>query len=238
MKRSLYRRLHRTLRPYLGHRDAMRVATAVLTIPDPAVPRWSPGDGWIEMATARYWIRPEADGDRGLVRGWARDAAGHHTDQQALVSGLTEYHGSVVDKPHRAYQHMQPATLRIDPCTDDHPAEQYWRYFAAFADGFGDQVERTQDEVDYPLRYRTLWLRPDVELHPDGTAWVCSLELALSPNPHHYWWDLARATDVLAQVARRYRVPRLALYGDNPHQVTDPLWHRGWAALDAHRAGC
>lgn len=86
-----------------------------------------------------------------------------------------------------------------------------------------------------------LW-RPEREgntgLHPDGTAWVARWSWALSPDPHRYWRDLARATDVLAQLARRYRVPRLGLYGDNPHRVTDPLWHRGWAVLDVHRAGC
>jgi hypothetical protein len=96
-------------------------------------------------------------------------------------------------------------------------------------------VEETQNAVDYPLRHRTLWLRPDVELHPGGEAWVCSIELALSPVPNEYWWDLARATDVLADLARRYRVPRTALYRDTPRQVTNPLWHRGWAYLDAHR---
>lgn len=236
MKRSLYRRLHRTAHPYLGYRRAMRVATAVLTVPDPAIPRWSPGAGWVEMATARYWVRTEPDGERGLVRAWTLDAAGQYTDERALVSGLTDYHGSIIDKPHRAYQHMQPRSIRIDPLTDQHLAETYWRYFETFADGFTHQVELAQDAVDYPLRYRSLWLRPDVELHPGGAAWVCSLELALSPDPHEYWWDLARTTDVLTQLARHYRVPRLALYGDTPRQVTDPLWHCGWAELGAHHA--
>jgi hypothetical protein len=129
MKRSLYRRLHRTLHPFLGHRHAMRVATAVLTVPDRAVPRWSPGAGWVELSTARYWVRAEPPGERGLVRTWARDTDGRYTDQPVLVSGLTEHHGSIVDKPHRAYRHMRPDTMRIDRLTAGHPAEMYWRYF-------------------------------------------------------------------------------------------------------------
>lgn len=236
MKHSLYRRLHGVLHPYLGRRRAMRVATAVLTIADPAVPRWSPGAGWVEMATARYWVRGEAGGERGLVRAWALDANGHYTDTPALVSGLTDAHGSVIDKPHRAHRHMLPGTLRVDPLGVGHPAETYWRHFETFADAFTQHVERAQADVDYPLRYRTLSLDPAVELHPRGTAWVCSVQLALSPDPQKYWSDLARATDVLAQLARHYRVPRLALYRDAPRAVADPLGHEGWGALDAHQA--
>ncbi|MDT7784993.1 MAG: hypothetical protein QOF58_3412 [Pseudonocardiales bacterium] len=214
----------------------MRVATAVLTVADPAVPRWSPGTGWVEMATARYWIRAEARGERGLVRAWALDDNAQYTDDPALVSGLTTSHGSIVDKPHRAHQHMLAASLRVDPLVDGHPAETYWRYFETFADTFTRHVDRAQAEVDFPLRYRTLSLDPHVELHPRGTAWVCSVQLALSPDPQNYWWDLARATDVLAQLARHYRVTRLALYSTAPPAVADPLWHQGWDALDAHRA--
>jgi len=235
MKRSLYRRLHRTLHPFLGRRHGMRVATAVFTVPDPAVPRWSPGVGWVEMATARYWVSAEPPGERGLVRAWALDRAGRYTDEPALVSGLTEHHGSVVDKPHRAHHHMRPGSIRVDPLTGDHPADRYWRYFRTVTDGFVRQVEQAQDAVDCPPRYRTLQLRPDVELHPGGGAWVCSLELALSGHLDEYWWDLARATDVLARLARHYRAPHLALYADTPRQVTDPLWHRGWTELDARR---
>lgn len=143
--------------------------------------------GGVELATARYRVRAGPHGERGLVRAWALEENRQYTDQPAPMSGLTEYYGSVVDKPHRAYHYMQPDSMRIDPLTGDHPADRYWRYFEVFADGFIHRVERTQDAVDYLLRQRTLQLRTDVELHPDGGAWVCSLELSLPPNLDEYW---------------------------------------------------
>ncbi|MCO1575539.1 hypothetical protein M8C13_07175 [Crossiella sp. SN42] len=236
MKRSLYRRLHHTLHPYLGHRTAMRVATAVFTVPDPDVPRWTPGPGWIEMATGRYWVRAEPEGERGLLHTWTLDAHGHYTDQPALVSGVTDCHAAIVDKAHRAYDYLQAGTMRIVPCPTKHPAHQYWQYVEAFTEKFGRQVKQLHNAVDYPLGYRTLYLQPRVELRLDGRSWVCSVEVALSPERSYYWWDLARATDVLSQLVRHYRVPHIALYCETPYPVTNPLWHRGWAELDAYRA--
>ena len=127
--------------------------------------------------------------------------------------------------------------MRAEPLGADHPAERYRLYHETATEQFAHAVKQAQDAVDYPPRYRSLWLRPDVELNPGGQSWVCSLELALSPHPDEYWWDLARATDVLAAVARGYQVPLVLLSREKPRPVTDPLWHHGWAALNARRAG-
>lgn len=242
MKRSLYRRLHHTLHPFLGHAHAKRAATAVLVVPDPAVPRWSPGCGWVEMATARYWARPAPGGDLVMVRTWGRDENGYNNDQVLATGLVTTFHATMADKAHRIYSFSQPGTVRTEPVDAQHPAERYRLYHDAVAERFVRTVEQAEDAVDYPWRYRTLCFRLDVELCPDGRSWVCSLDIALSPDPTEYWWDLARATDVLSRVARVYHVPRVALYRENPYRVTDPLWHHGWAELNAqhatgHRAG-
>jgi hypothetical protein len=237
MKRSLYRRLHRTLHPFLGHARAKRVATAVLTVPDPTVPRWLPGPGWTELATARYWARPAPGGDLVMVRTWGHDENGY-TDDEVLATGLlTDFHGSVADKHHRIHSLAEPGTVRTELVHGEHPAERYRLYHEAVTERFEYVVEQAQDAVDYPPRYRSLGVRPDVELRPDGWSWACSLHLDLSPDPAEYWWDLARAVDVLSRVARTCRVPRIALYRDNPYPVTDPLWHHGWAELETRRAG-
>src|SRR4051794_26697108 len=83
MKRTLYRRLHKQAR-HSAHRD-WRAVTAVWTVSDPEVPRWSPGDGWVEVATARVWVRA-TDSHKGLmctclVHAWHRsDANPGHTE--------------------------------------------------------------------------------------------------------------------------------------------------------------
>lgn len=238
MKRTLYRRLHRTVRPFSGPWSS-RVATAVLTAPDSRVSRWSPGDGWIELQTGQYWVRPTTGGAcRVLVRTFGRRQVGHTEDQDVLLSGVItgSGHGVIADKKHRLYQVAEPGTLAAQPLTADHPAQRYWTYVLDVDERFARIVEHAQDSVDYPLRdpqrpghtLRTLGLAPACELQPDGRSWVLSLALALSPRLDAYWWDLARCTDVLAAVSRAYQVPHIRLYSRDVPEVTDPLWHHEW----------
>ena len=237
MKRTLYRHLHRRLRPYSG-RWSSRVATAVLAVPDRQVPRWSPGGEWVELQTGRYWALALAPGvQRVMVRTWGREQVGYADSQNVLLSGvLTDGQGSVADKKHRLYTWAEPGTLTADLLTGDHPAEVYWRYFDEVADRFDRLVGHSQDCVDYPATdpahpgytRRTLDLRPACELRPDGQSWALSIQMALSPHPEHYWWDLARATDVLAAISRAYGMPHSRLSSREHDHRTEPLWHHGW----------
>jgi hypothetical protein len=237
MKRSLYRHLHRTLHPFGGLQGGMRVGTAVFTLPDTAVPRWSPGPDWVEMATANYWARPATGGDLVMVRTWGRDENGY-TDNEVLATGLvTQFHAMMADTPHRIYSFSEPGTVHTEPIDDGHPAERYRRYHEAVATRFTGTVRQAQDDLGHPAAFVTSLLFPAVELCRDGRSWACSIRLSLSPKPDEYWSDLALAVDVLSRVARAYRVPRVALYCENPFPVTDPLWHLGWAELAARRAG-
>src|SRR3954468_5145461 len=76
MYRSVRRRLLRTLQPYApGH--SFGQATAVLLLPatyTAAEPRWSPGPGFVELATASKWGRRTPDGRLlAVVRSTDRD---------------------------------------------------------------------------------------------------------------------------------------------------------------------
>lgn len=103
MKRTLCRRLHQHARP--SARCSTRCAvTAAWTVPDRRVPRWSPGEDWIEVQTARMWLRAAGPGaHQALVRTWGL-TDGTYNDQPVLLSGrLTDYHGYVADKHHKLY---------------------------------------------------------------------------------------------------------------------------------------
>lgn len=230
MKRSLYKHLHHTLHSRNAH--CMRIATAVMVVPDTEVPRWSPGPGWTEMETARMWAKPTAGGLLVTVMTHGREADGYREDDMVLATGVvTDFLGSLADKRHRIYGYAKPGTLHTELLTPDHPAQKYFGHYLEFVTHFEQTVEHAQDAVDFPLGYRTLSLRREIELRPDGQSWVCSLEVMLSPRPVCYWEDLAICTDVLMATARTYGKPRIALYRENPYPITDPLWHHGCAAV-------
>lgn len=174
-----------------------------MVVPDAAVPRWSPGPGWMEMATARMWAKPAADGLLVAVRTYGRDADGYATNDEVLATGLVlDLYGSLADKRHRIYQYAEPGALRTELIEPDQPAERYRAYWLEFTARFEQTIEQTQDEVDFPPRERTLDLRPEVSLRPDGRSWVCSVDVSLSPKRSYYWWDLACCTEVLVSTAR------------------------------------
>lgn len=121
MKRSLYKRLHRTQHPHLGRADTAQVATAVMVVPDAAVPAGHPARDWMEMATARMWAKPTADGLLVAVRTYGRDADGYTANDEVLATGLVlDLYGSLADKRHRIYHHAETGTLcteLIEPAT-------------------------------------------------------------------------------------------------------------------------
>lgn len=233
MKRTLYRGLHRRLRRYSGPTSAA-VATVVLTVPDPQVPRWSPGPDWTEMSTARLWMRP-IDDDRVQVmaRSNQRQTTALVDDRDVLLTGITDELGTVADKKHRLYSVAEPGSLHAEPIADDHPAERYWRAFVDTSRDFHERVQQLQDQVDQPMRYRTLDLWPTCELRPDGHSWAMSLDVTLrSHTPEAYWSDLARAADVIAALSRSHRARQVQIYSGDVAHLVDPLAHNGWRALD------
>jgi hypothetical protein len=227
MKRTLYRRLHKQAR-HSTHRTSWRAVTAVWTVSDPEVPRWSPGDGWIEVATARMWVQA-TDSHKGLmctclVHAWHRsDANPGSTDHPVLLSGATEFPEAVADKPHRFDSLAEPGSLVSEPLTADHPALIYERYHMAAADRLDKVLQRG------PWGLSLSW---DCELHPCGKAWVFSLLIDLAPGGVEYWEDLARATDVIAACSRHLHQPHVRIYPEDAHRLTDPLWYAGGTVLN------
>lgn len=145
MKRSLYKRLHRTLHPHLGRADTAQVATAVMVVPDAAVPAGHPARDWMEMATARMWAKPTADGLLVAVRTYGRDADGYTANDEVLATGLVrDLYGSLADKRHRIYHHAETGTLCTELIEPDHPAERYRAYWLEFTARFEQTVEQAR----------------------------------------------------------------------------------------------
>ncbi|MFI5593479.1 hypothetical protein ACIA5G_51220 [Amycolatopsis sp. NPDC051758] len=190
-----------------------------------AEPRWSPGPGFVELATASKWGRRTPDGRLlAVVRSTDRE-----TSHRVLISGALSAtdllgFGGITDKPHRLRRMAEPGTVSEQRLTETHPAMLYDRWTSA-------QTEAAEHRLALSDLPPERCDRLKLTRRPDGRYQLVLMVSAESPN--FAAADVDDISRALTSIAKSYGAGmRLRLYRpDVDSAVTHPLYADTWNRL-------